>query len=86
MVGRFLTTRFICCNFAIVFLLQPLCRPMIPGILIVIGRLLEEQEDQGCEAMELLDELVECEVSIVVPHIKPCVEFCCQVSHVMSRS
>ena len=48
-------------------------------MIIVLGRLLEEQEDQGCEAMELLDELVECEVSIVVPHIKPCVEFCCQV-------
>ncbi|XP_072013320.1 importin-4-like [Amphiura filiformis] len=57
-----------------------LFRPMIPGVLVVIGRLLEEQEDQGCEAMELLDELVECEVSIVVPHIKPCVEFCCQVA------
>ncbi|XP_030831974.1 importin-4 [Strongylocentrotus purpuratus] len=58
----------------------PLFRPLIPKVLAVIGQLLVRDEDQGCEAMEVFDELVECEVSIIVPHLKSVLEFCCQVS------
>jgi hypothetical protein len=36
-------------------------------------------KEQAREALEIFDELVECDVSIVVPHIKAIVEFCLQV-------
>ncbi|XP_072169720.1 importin-4-like isoform X2 [Diadema setosum] len=58
----------------------PLFRPLIPRVLVVIGQLLVRDEDQGCEAMEVFDELVESEVSIIVPHLKSVLEFCCQVA------
>ena len=36
-------------------------------------------QDKACDAMEIFDELVESEVSIVAPHLKALVEFCLQV-------
>ena len=30
--------------------------------------------------MEILDELLECEVGVIVPHLKTVIEFCLQVS------
>ena len=36
-------------------------------------------KDKACDAMEIFDELVESEVSIVTPHLKTLVEFCLQV-------
>ena len=37
-------------------------------------------QDQASEAMEVLDELMESEVSIIVPHINDIVHFCLEVS------
>ncbi len=37
-------------------------------------------QDQAAEAMEVFDELLESEVSVVVPHIKSVMEFCMQVN------
>ncbi|XP_065827818.1 importin-4-like [Oscarella lobularis] len=54
----------------------PLFQPLIPNILQVIRNLLHYNEDQAIEAMEVFDELVECEVSIVVPHLKSLLDFC----------
>lgn len=36
-------------------------------------------QDQASEAMEVFDELMESEVSIVVPHITEIVRFCLEV-------
>lgn len=36
-------------------------------------------QDKACEAMEIFDELVESEVSIVTPHLVPLMEFCLKV-------
>ena len=33
-------------------------------------------QDKACEAMELFDELVECDVAIVMPHLIPLIQFC----------
>ena len=33
-------------------------------------------QDKACEAMELFDELVECDVGIVVPHLPSLIQFC----------
>ena len=41
--------------------------------------LFSQFEDKACDAMEIFDELVESEVSIVTPHLKTLVEFCLQV-------
>ncbi|XP_077982824.1 importin-4-like [Glandiceps talaboti] len=57
----------------------PVVRPLIPKVLPVVRDLILQDEDQACEALELFDELVECEVTIVVPHIKVLVEFCLEI-------
>ena len=38
-------------------------------------------QDHACEAMELFDELIECEVAIVAPYLSPLLEFCLTVSN-----
>ncbi|XP_032225458.1 importin-4 [Nematostella vectensis] len=52
-----------------------LTRPLIPKVVNVINALLFTDEDRACEAMEIFDELIESEVSIVTPHLIPLVEF-----------
>lgn len=37
-------------------------------------------QDKACEALEVFDELLETEVAIIVPHLKPFLQFCLQVS------
>ncbi|XP_065913448.1 importin-4-like [Dysidea avara] len=51
-------------------------RALIAKVVPTIQRLLEESEDHACEAMELFDELVECEVAIVAPYLTSLLEFC----------
>ena len=36
-------------------------------------------QEKACEALELFDELLEAEVAIIVPHLKPFMQFCLQV-------
>ncbi|XP_062500910.1 importin-4-like [Corticium candelabrum] len=57
-----------------------LFRSLIPHVLQVITLFLQEDEDQAVEAMEIFDELVECDVSIIVPHLKDVLEFCLEVA------
>lgn len=53
---------------------------LILDVLQVIRLLLQKDEDQAIEAMELFDELVECDVSIIVPHLKAVLDFCLEVA------
>ncbi|XP_031560296.1 importin-4-like isoform X2 [Actinia tenebrosa] len=55
-------------------------RPLIPKVMTVVEALLEVDEDKACEAMEIFDELVESEVSIVTPHLVPLMEFCLKLA------
>ncbi|XP_046842759.1 importin-4-like isoform X2 [Xenia sp. Carnegie-2017] len=55
-------------------------RPLIPKIVNTIRIFLTIDEDKACECMDVFDELVESEVSIVVPHIKSLVDFCLQIA------
>ena len=41
-------------------------------------------QDKACEAMELFDELVECDVGIVVPHLTALIHFCLEVASTVS--
>ncbi|KAJ8302474.1 hypothetical protein KUTeg_018870 [Tegillarca granosa] len=52
---------------------------VIPRILQVVKELITIDEDQACEALEVFDEMLECEVAIIVPHIKPVMDFCLEI-------
>uniref|UniRef100_A0A672L5E4 Importin-4-like n=1 Tax=Sinocyclocheilus grahami TaxID=75366 RepID=A0A672L5E4_SINGR len=55
-----------CSKFCFSFF-QNLMRSLIPKLLIALKHLIQADQDQASEAMEVLDELMESEVSIVVP-------------------
>ncbi|KAK2855493.1 hypothetical protein Q7C36_007362 [Tachysurus vachellii] len=57
-----------------------LMRSLIPKLLIALKHLIQADQVQASEAMEVFDELMESEVSIVVPHITEIVHFCMEVS------
>ncbi|XP_041717455.1 importin-4 isoform X2 [Coregonus clupeaformis] len=57
-----------------------LMRSLIPTLIIALKHLIKADQDQASEAMEVLDELMESEVSIIVPHIAEIVHFCLEVS------
>ncbi|KAG1953857.1 ARM repeat superfamily protein [Pimephales promelas] len=63
-----------------------LVRSLIPKLLIALKRLIQADQDQASEAMEVLDELMESEVSIIVPHIAEIVRFCLEISADVSLS
>ncbi|KAK7118200.1 hypothetical protein R3I94_021890 [Phoxinus phoxinus] len=63
-----------------------LVRSLIPKLLIALKRLIQADQDQASEAMEVLDELMESEVSIIVPHIAEIVQFCLEISADVSLS
>ncbi|KAL5021050.1 hypothetical protein ScPMuIL_000205 [Solemya velum] len=52
----------------------------IPEVLSIIKVLITQNEEEACEAMEMFDEMVECEVAILVPHIKSVVDFSLEVA------
>ena len=37
-------------------------------------------QDKACDAMELFDELVECEVGMVIPHLASLINFCLEIA------
>ncbi|CAL8321076.1 unnamed protein product [Boreogadus saida] len=57
-----------------------LMRSLIPKMIIALKHLIKADQDQASEAMEIFDELMESEVSIIVPHIVEVVHFCLEVS------
>uniref|UniRef100_A0A673XPJ2 Importin 4 n=1 Tax=Salmo trutta TaxID=8032 RepID=A0A673XPJ2_SALTR len=56
-----------------------LMRSLIPTLIIALRHLIKADQDQASEAMEVFDELMESEVSIMVPHIAEIVHFCLEV-------
>ena len=49
---------------------------LVPPVIGVIKNLLGHDEEKASQAMEVFDELIESEVAVVVPHIKPIIELC----------
>ena len=41
-------------------------------------------QEKACEAFEVFDEMLECEVIIITPHIKATIEFCLEVISVIT--
>lgn len=52
----------------------------LPQVMVIIQQLTTIDAEKACEALELFDELLETEVSIIVPHLKPFLQFCMQVA------
>ncbi|KAJ8041565.1 Importin-4 [Holothuria leucospilota] len=57
-----------------------LFRQLIPPVIELMPQLLAWNEDYGCDAMELFDELLESEVSILAPYLKPLVQLSCEIA------
>lgn len=51
-------------------------RNMIPSLITAFKPLIKANQDQASEAMEVFNELLESEVSIIVPHVTAIVNFC----------
>lgn len=49
---------------------------MIPTVLKKIELLARSNEERATTALDIFDDLIECEVGIVIPHVKPMVELC----------
>uniref|UniRef100_A0A6Q2ZJ45 TOG domain-containing protein n=1 Tax=Esox lucius TaxID=8010 RepID=A0A6Q2ZJ45_ESOLU len=56
-----------------------LMRPLVPKLITALKHLIQADQGQASESMEVLDELLESEVSIIVPHIPDIVHFCLEV-------
>ncbi|XP_040921767.1 importin-4 [Toxotes jaculatrix] len=54
-------------------------RAIIPSLIVALKHLIKADQDQASEAMEVFNELMESEVSIIVPHIADIVHFCLEV-------
>lgn len=55
-------------------------RSLIPKIIAAIQELIRGDETQASEAMEVFDELMECEASIIAQHLTEIVTFCLQIA------
>ncbi|XP_060081049.1 importin-4-like [Ylistrum balloti] len=53
---------------------------MIPRILEFAKLLIPQDEEKACEVLEVFDEMLECEVNIIVPYMKTVVDFCLEVA------
>jgi len=53
---------------------------LVPKIMNVILTLIAVDEEYAVEAMEVFDELLECEVSVIAPHVRNLIEFALQLS------
>lgn len=54
-------------------------RSIIPNLIEALKHLIEADQEKASEAMEVFNELMESEVSIIVPHISAMVHFCLEV-------
>ncbi|XP_062847119.1 importin-4 isoform X2 [Trichomycterus rosablanca] len=63
-----------------------LMRSLIPKLINALKHLIKADQDQASEAMEVFDELMESEVSIMVPHVTEIIHFCLEVSADVSLS
>ncbi|XP_059170198.1 importin-4-like isoform X2 [Physella acuta] len=53
---------------------------VVPRVLEVVQALAASDEEKACVALEFFDELLESEVAIIVPHLKPLVQYCLQIA------
>ncbi|XP_061877220.1 importin-4 [Entelurus aequoreus] len=54
-------------------------RAIIPSVIVALKHLIKADQSQASDAMEVFNELMESEVSIIVPHVADVVRFCLEV-------
>ncbi|XP_060031272.1 importin-4 isoform X2 [Erinaceus europaeus] len=54
----------------------PLARMLVPKLITAVKTLIPVDEAKACEAVEALDELLECEVPIITSHLSEVLTFC----------
>ncbi|XP_034416059.1 importin-4 isoform X1 [Cyclopterus lumpus] len=54
-------------------------RSIVPSLIVALQHLIKADQNQASEAMEVLNELMESDVSIIVPHVAEIVCFCLEV-------
>ncbi|XP_076983214.1 importin-4 isoform X3 [Tamandua tetradactyla] len=59
---------------------MPLARILVPKLIVAVQTLIPVDEAKACEALEVLDELLESEVPIITPHLSEVLTFCLQVA------
>ena len=47
----------------------------------VIKTLVTQDEDKAIDAIDIIDELIESEMSIITPHLQPLVMFCLEITN-----
>ncbi|XP_028290609.1 importin-4 isoform X2 [Gouania willdenowi] len=65
---------------------MPQMRSLIPSLIVALRNLVKADQTQASEAMEVLNELMESEVSIIVPHLADIIRFCLEVGSDTSLS
>ncbi|XP_073431462.1 importin-4 isoform X2 [Dendrobates tinctorius] len=55
-------------------------RSLMPKLVIAIKELIRINQVQACEAMEVFDELMESEVSVIVHHLSEVIHFCIEIA------
>ncbi|XP_073527135.1 importin-4 [Phyllobates terribilis] len=55
-------------------------RSLMPKLVIAIKELIKINQAQACEAMEVFDELMESEVSVIVHHLSEVIHFCLEIA------
>nr|DBA22463.1 TPA: hypothetical protein GDO54_013489 [Pyxicephalus adspersus] len=55
-------------------------RPLVPKLVTAIKQLIQINEIQACEAMEVFDELMESEVSVIVHYLAEVIHFCLEIA------
>uniref|UniRef100_A0A3B4V0H3 Importin 4 n=1 Tax=Seriola dumerili TaxID=41447 RepID=A0A3B4V0H3_SERDU len=58
---------------------EEMMHSIIPSLIVALKHLIKADQDQASEAMEVFNELMESEVSIIVPHVADIVRFCLEV-------
>ncbi|KAM5239735.1 importin-4 isoform 2-T2 [Hipposideros larvatus] len=64
----------------------PLARMLVPKLIMAIQTLIRVDEVKACEAMEVLDELLESEVPIITSHLSEVLTFCLEVARNVALS
>ncbi|GIX85241.1 importin-4 [Caerostris extrusa] len=53
---------------------------LIPNVIAIINLLANADQVKACEALELFDELIECEVQVLAPYLKNLIEFSLKIA------
>ncbi|XP_063769722.1 importin-4 isoform X2 [Pseudophryne corroboree] len=57
-----------------------LLRPLVPKLITAIKQLMQTNEVQASEAMEVFDEMIESEVSVIVNYLAEVIHFCLEIA------